>query len=305
MRLLANTRIDFVGLRRFAYVLSGIAIIVSVVLLFAGRLKLGVDFTGGHLVQVRFDTTQVTIGEVRKALADGGVSSAEVQAFGEGWEYVIRVPLPEEAAETRGAKVEQALTAGFPQGFEIVRTEDVGPKIGGELSRNAVRAVLWALGLILVYISWRFELRFAVGAVVALAHDVLITLGVLAFSGREVSLTVVAALLTIVGYSLNDTIVIFDRIREELRLQRREPLPVIINSSINKSLARTTITSLTTLLVLLMLFLFGGRVINDFAFTLLFGVIVGTYSSDFVASPVVLEWERLRARGTKTRRADA
>lgn len=296
MQILTNTRIDFVRLRYFAYVLSGIALVGSILLLSLGSLKLGIDFTGGHLVQIRFPSGTVGIAEVRRALERGGIANAEVQSFGEANEFVVRMPVSQADVGGGALPLEDRLQAAFGQAFEIVRTEDVGPKIGSELSRNAVRAVLWALALILVYISWRFELKFAVGAVVALAHDVVVTLGVLAFSGRELSLSVVAALLTIVGYSLNDTIVVFDRIREELRLQRREPFPVVINVSINKSLARTAITSLTTLLVLVALFFLGGKVINDFAFTLMFGVVVGTYSSDFIASPVVLEWERLRAR---------
>ncbi len=305
MQILRNTRIDFVRLRFYAYALSGTAIAISIILLALGNLKRGVDFTGGHLVQVKFTQGAVEIGELRAALLKGGAVNAEVQAFAEGTEYVIRTPLTEEAEGGKGAVVERALAARFPDAFEIVRAEDVGPKIGAELSRNALRAILWALGLILVYISWRFELRFAVGAVVALAHDVLITVGTLALTGREVSLPVVAGILTIVGYSLNDTIVIFDRIREELRLQRREPLPVVINAGINKSLARTLVTSFTTLLVLLTLYFFGGKVINDFAFTLLVGVIVGTYSSPFIATPVVLEWERLKARAQGAKRGSS
>lgn len=305
MQIFQTTRIDFVRLRHIALVISAAAILASITLLSLGRLKMGVDFTGGHLVQVRFEGGTVAIGRLRQILFDGGISNAEVQSFTEGLEYVVRAPLAEEAEGGSGTKLERVLAAGFPEGFEIVRTEDVGPKIGAELSRNALRAILWALGLILVYISWRFELRFAVGAVIALAHDVLITAGVLAFTGREVSLSVVAALLTIVGYSLNDTIVIFDRIREELRLQRREPLPAVINAGINKSLSRTVITSVTTLVVLLMLYVFGGKVINDFAFTLLFGVLVGTYSSIFVASPVVLEWERIKPRSRRTKRTES
>jgi preprotein translocase SecF subunit len=200
--------------------------------------------------------------------------------------------------------VEQALEAAFADRHEVVRTEDVGPKIGAELSRNAIQAVAWSLVLILIYISWRFELRFAVGAVISLLHDVTICLGMLALTGRETSLSVVAALLTVVGYSLNDTIVVCDRIREELRLQRRESLAVVINSSINLTLGRTFITGLSTLAVLFVLSVFGGRVINDFAVTLLFGTVIGTYSSIFVASPVVLEWDRLTSRGRKTRRAE-
>jgi preprotein translocase SecF subunit len=289
MQFFLEPRINFVGVRRFAYVFSGIALLGTVVLLLSGALKGGVDFTGGRLVQVRFEDVVVDISDVRSLLEEAGVGGSEVQTFGEANELLIRLPVSQEG-EQDSLTVEDIIRQGYPGSVEITRVEDVGPKIGGELRRDAIRAVLWALVLLLVYISWRFELRFAVGAVVALAHDVLITLGVFALSGREMSLPVVAALLTIVGYSLNDTIVVFDRIREQLRLMRREVFESVVNLSINKSLSRTIITSLTTFVVVLVLYLFGGKVINDFAFALLIGVLVGTYSSVFVASPVVIEW---------------
>ena len=304
LQILKNTRIDFVGLRYWGYGFSLITFVISVVLLSLGYLKPGVDFAGGHLVQVRALNAGIGIGQVRAALSTAGITDAEVQTYGSRDEFLIRVPLSEEAGASKGAGVEQALTAAFPGAHEVVRTEDVGPKIGAELSRNAVRAVLWSLALILLYVSWRFELRFAVGAVLSLAHDVTICLGFLALTGRQTSLSVVAALLTIVGYSLNDTIVVCDRIREELRLRRREPLPVIINSSINLTLSRTFITGLSAIVVLIVLSIFGGKVINDFAVTLLFGTILGTYSSIFIASPVVLEWDRLTSRFRKAKRAE-
>jgi preprotein translocase SecF subunit len=291
MQFFAEPRINFVGVRRFAYVLSGAALLGTVLLLLSGNLEGGVDFTGGRLVQVRFEGVAVNISDIRSLLEEAGVSGAEVQTFGDVNELLIRLPVAEEGQE-ESLPVEDILRGGYAGSVEITRVEDVGPKIGGELRQDAIRAVLWALVLLLIYISWRFELRFAVGAVVALAHDVLITLGVFALSGREMSLPVVAALLTIVGYSLNDTIVVFDRIREQLRLMRREVFESVVNLSINKSLSRTIITSLTTLVVVLILYLFGGKVINDFAFALLVGVLVGTYSSVFVASPVLIEWHR-------------
>jgi preprotein translocase SecF subunit len=291
MQFFSEPHINFVGVRRFAYALSGAALLGTVILLLSGSLKGGVDFTGGHLVQVRFEDVSVDISDVRSLLERAGVSGAEVQTFGDVNELLIRLPLVE-AGEQERLAVEDIILQSYPGNVEITRVEDVGPKIGGELRGDAIRAVLWALVLLLIYISWRFELRFAVGAIVALAHDVLITLGAFALSGREIGLPVVAALLTIVGYSLNDTIVVFDRIREQLRVMRREAFENIVNLSINRSLSRTIITSLTTLIVVLILYLFGGKVINDFAFALLVGVIVGTYSSVFVASPVVIEWHR-------------
>jgi len=172
----------------------------------------------------------------------------------------------------------------------------VGPKIGGELKRQALKAAAFAIVAILIYISWRFEFRFAVGAVLALLHDALITLGALAITGRQISLPVVAAILTILGYSLNDTIVVFDRIRENMRLLRREEFSKIVNTSINQTLSRTLLTSLTTLLVVVCLFVIGGEVIKDFAFALLVGIVVGTYSSIFVASPLLLAWPQHRRR---------
>jgi preprotein translocase SecF subunit len=301
MQFFSEPHINFVGVRRFAYVLSGAALLGTAILLLSGTLKGGVDFTGGHLVQVRFEGTSVHISDVRALLEEAGVGGSEVQTFGDVNELLIRVPLSPEGAQER-LPVEDIILESYAGNAEITRVEDVGPKIGSELRGDAIRAVLWALVLLLIYISWRFELRFAVGAIVALAHDVLITLGAFAISGREIGLPVVAALLTIVGYSLNDTIVVFDRIREQLRLMRREAFEHVVNLSINRSLSRTIITSLTTLIVVLILYLFGGRVINDFAFALLVGVIVGTYSSVFVASPVVIEWHRYITSRKKSER---
>lgn len=305
MQFFLEPRINFVGVRRFAYIFSGMALLGTMALLLSGSLKGGVDFTGGRLVQVRFEGVAVDISDVRALLEEAGVGGSEVQTFGDENELLIRLPVSQ-AGEQDSPAVEDIIRQGYPGSVEITRVEDVGPKIGVELRRDAIRAVLWALVLLLIYISWRFELRFAVGAVVALAHDVLITLGVFALSGREMSLPVVAALLTIVGYSLNDTIVVFDRIREQLRLMRREVFENVVNLSINKSLSRTIITSLTTVVVVLILYLFGGKVINDFAFALLIGVLVGTYSSIFVASPVVIEWHRyITSRGKGERKKGA
>jgi len=290
MQLFQEPRIDFIGIRKFGYLISGIALLITIILLVSGTIRMGVDFTGGRLLHVRFEDDTVTIGEVRGILSEIGFDRAEVQTFGDKRNLLIRLPVSQAEEENRISDIEDLLEERYGASHEVVRVEDVGPKIGGELQNNAIKAVIWALLLLLVYISWRFELRFAVGAVFALAHDVLITLGAFMISGREMSLPVVAALLTIVGYSLNDTIVVFDRIREQLRLKRREAFESVVNISLNKSLSRTVITSLTTLIVVVILFIFGGFVINDFAFALLVGVIAGTYSSLFVASPVVVEW---------------
>ncbi|MFO7916146.1 MAG: protein translocase subunit SecF [Candidatus Krumholzibacteriales bacterium] len=203
-----------------------------------------------------------------------------------------------EASEKMKAEIEKA----FPgRKIEIRRTETVGPKIGEEMKDRAWAAIIISLFGILVYISWRFEFKFAVGAIVALIHDILITLGIFSITGKELSLVVIAAFLTIVGYSLNDTIVVFDRIRENFSMRRRRSLEKMVNTSINESLSRTVITSLTTLVVVLFLFFAGGEVIHDFAFALLIGVVVGTYSSIFVASPVVIEWQNRISRKKKAR----
>jgi len=199
-------------------------------------------------------------------------------------------------------KMKEGIEKAFPdREFEIRRTETVGPKIGEEMKDRAWAAIIISLFGILVYISWRFEFKFAVGAIIALIHDILITLGIFSITGKELSLVVIAAFLTIVGYSLNDTIVVFDRIRENFSMRRRRSLEKMVNTSINESLSRTIITSLTTLVVVLFLYFAGGEVIHDFAFALLIGVIVGTYSSIFVASPVLIEWQNRISRKKKAR----
>ncbi len=303
MQLFAEPNLNLIGNRRIGYIVSGVLLVGTIILLSIGALKMGVDFTGGRLVHVRFHEASVTIGEVRALLGREGFEGIEVQTYGKTNELLIRLPISQAGQEEQAVTVESVFRNHYPDQHEVVRIDDVGPKIGRELQRNAVKAVLWALVLLLIYISWRFELRFAVGAVFALTHDVLLTLGAFMITGREMSLPVVAALLTIVGYSLNDTIVVFDRVREQLRLKRREIFDEVINISLNKSLSRTIITSMTTLVVVLALYLFGGRVINDFAFALLIGVIAGTYSSIFVASPVVVEWQKIRVKRTQGRTA--
>ncbi len=212
--------------------------------------------------------------------------------------------LPFQGIESKAAdKLKDGISKGFPEReITIRRTETVGPKIGEELKNRAWAAIVISLFGILIYISWRFEFRYAVGAIIALIHDIVITLGIFSITGKELSLVVVAAFLTIVGYSLNDTIVVFDRIRENFSMRRRESYEKMVDISINDSLSRTIITSLTTLMVVLFLFFFGGEVIHDFAFALLIGIVVGTYSSIFVASPILVEWQN---RIAKTRRSKA
>jgi preprotein translocase subunit SecF len=269
-------------------------ILVSIVSLIAqGGPKYGIDFLGGTSIELKFEK-DISVAEVRSALTQVGFGNAEIKNFGSGKEILVRVQQQETGTEISDA-IKAEISKAFPDNpYTVQMIEKVGPKIGAELRTAAVWAVLIAMFCILIYISWRFEFVFAVGAIVALFHDVIITLGVFSLLRLEISLNVIAAFLTIVGYSLNDTIVVFDRIRENLKVLRRETYENIINISINQTLSRTILTSGTTLIVVLVLYLFGGEVIHNFAFGLLIGIGIGTYSSIFVASPILVEWEKQR-----------
>ncbi len=295
MEFVKDTHINFLGHRRAAFIFSLVLIAAGVVsLVVQGGPKLGIDFQGGILLQVRFEKP-IDAERIRETLADMGHGDAEIQHFGGDREAIIRVGEGENADLT--TEIIEALNRENPDNHADVRREElVGPKVGKELQSKASQAILYALIGILIYISIRFEFRFAVGAVAALVHDVLITLGIFSMTGFEITLPVVAALLTIVGYSLNDTIVIYDRIREDKRKLYGRSFVDIVNTSLNESLSRTLVTSVTTLLVVLALFIFGGEVIRDFAFALMVGVIIGTYSSIYVASPLVVEWEIAQER---------
>jgi len=290
MEFLVGTHINFLGHRRAAFILSGALIVIGMIsLIVHGGPRLGIDFQGGTLVQVQFEKP-IDADQIRDALVEVGMGGAEIQRFGGNREAIIRVQQEEEGDLT--GVILGALDKAIPDNKAEVRREElVGPKVGSELRMKATNAILIALALILIYISIRFEFKFAVGAVAALVHDVAITLGIFSLTGREISLPVVAAFLTIVGYSLNDTIVVYDRIRENRRKLYGKSLVDIVDISINETLSRTLITSLTTLVVVLCIFFFGGEVIKDFAFALMIGVIVGTYSSIYVASPLVVEWQ--------------
>ena len=290
------------GKTGLAGILSAVLIVLGVAsMVMRGGPKLSIDFIGGTMVAVNY-TEPVDINEVRSALdqvtIDGQTfdfSNAEIKHFGDESNVVVRLPSMEDEPEQFAHKFVEKMAAAFPALVPdnktdfILSIEKVGPKIGAELSGDAVMAIFSALALILIYISIRFEFKYAVGAIAAIAHDVLITLGIFSLMDFEVSLAVIAAFLTIVGYSLNDTIVIFDRIRENVKGLKNATLSSVINESINQSLSRTIITSLTTLFVVMVLFLVGGEVIHTFAFAMIVGVIVGTYSSVFVASPVVIK----------------
>jgi preprotein translocase subunit SecF len=294
MQFLVNANFDLVGKRRISLVFSGMLILLSLLsLLFHKGPNYGIDFLGGTSIEMRF-AEAIPIADVRSAVSSAGFPNAEIKNFGAPNEILVRVQQQEENTEITNP-IKDALTQAFPGNpYEVRFVEKVGPKIGAELRSAAVWAILAAMFFILLYISWRFEFIFAVGAIVALFHDVTITLGVFSLLELEITLATIAAFLTIVGYSLNDTIVVFDRIRENLKVLRRDTYEIIVNKSLNQSLTRTLVTSLTTLLVVVILYFFGGEVIRDFAFALIIGVIIGTYSSVFIASPILIEWHERR-----------
>lgn len=284
-QIFVNTHYNIVGKRVYAYWISGIIILLGILSFIFQGLNYGIDFHGGTLVQLKFEE-DITAGEIRNLLTSPELGNPQIQRSEQN-EYMIRVLSVGTGDEIQNI-IEEDLEG---REFEVRRVEMVGPKIGEELRRKAVGAIFAALVLILVYISIRFELKFAIGAVGALFHDVLITLGIFSIFQWEISMPVLAAFLTIVGYSLNDTIVVYDRIRENKLSHKNKTFPDIINLSINESLSRTVITSLTTFFVVLVLVLFGGEVLFGFSIAMLIGVIVGTYSSSFVASPLLIIWE--------------
>lgn len=333
--------IDFAANKTIAISLSIILILCGIIsLLLKGGPKLGIDFTGGTLLQVKFNN-KIDIQDIREILRTIGMGDGDIQEFGSNTEVLIKMERSSSKLEDIGSKVKEAFDKAFPkQNVRMERVEAVGPKVGGDLRQKALFALYYAILFIVVYISGRFEfkwtssiilagclilcmqillslfpglsitilifaalavtigfciwlnLKYALAAIIALIHDVLITVGAFSITNKEFTLPVIAALLTIIGYSLNDTIVIFDRIRENKRSYKKSSMAEVINSSINQSLSRTLLTSLTTLLMVAALFILGGEVIHDFSFALLVGVIVGTYSSIFIASPILLAWKR-------------
>ena len=290
MKFLAKkTQIDFMGKRRVALILSAILMVLSIGSLVTRGMNFGLDFTGGTLIEVGYPTAPATA-DVRANLQSAGFDDAVVQTFGAANDILVRIPprdAEESSAELSG-EVLAALSNGVDGELETRRVEFVGPQVGEELTEQGILAVVYALMGIFLYVMFRFQWRFSVGAVVALVHDITITMGILSLAQVSFDLTVVAALLAVIGYSLNDTIVLFDRIRENFpRLRKRNPTEVV-NISVNETLARTLMTSITTLLVLSALFIFGGEIIHAFAFTLIVGVLIGTYSSIYVASTSLL-----------------
>jgi len=304
--------IDWMGKAKYFYALSAILLLAGwVSILSKGGLYYDIDFKGGTNVDVRFSQPHST-DEIRKALSTQGLGKSEIQASGSAAlgsgtssEFLIFVEQKagseEQALDASKAQVLAALNATYGQGsFEVRNAEIVGPKVGAELRRQAIFVTLYALGGMLLYIAFRFEWVFGAAAVLAVFHDVLITLGFFSLLHFEISLTVIAALLTLVGYSMNDTIVIFDRVRENNRLMRKEDFAQIVNKSINQTLSRTILTSGLTFLTVLVLFLMGGQVLRAFSFALVVGIVVGTYSSFGIAAPLVVWWHRWKDQGTAT-----
>lgn len=285
----AGTKLGFINARRIAFVLSTLLILVSIALFFTRGLNLGIDFIGGSTVEIQTEGP-ADIGRIRTIASGLGLGDVSAQLFGEDNEVLIRFeqqPGGEEAQKAAQIRVEQALIAAI-DGVSIRSTAFIGPKVSAELARDGTLAVTLAVLAVLVYIWFRFEWQFGVGAVVALVHDVLLTIGFFSITRLEFNLSIIAAILTIVGYSLNDTVVVYDRIRENIRKYRKLAMPELLDRSINDTLSRTVMTSLTTVLALLALFFFGGAVIRGFTSAMIWGIVVGTYSSIFIASPVLL-----------------
>ena len=283
LRSLKLPTIDFINKRKYAMVFSALLLIVSVISLGWQGLKLGIDFTGGTLIEVGYQQT-ANLEDIRTKLVSASYTGTNVQYFGSDTEVLIQL----EPQTISSAKLSSSIIQMLGDGIDVRRVEFVGPKVGEELTNDGGLALLYALIGILIYVAFRFEYRFALGSITALIHDVIITLGVFSILQIEFNLTVLAAILAVIGYSLNDTIVVFDRIRENFLSTRHiEPVP-IVNDALNQTLTRTLMTSLTTLIVLLALFYLGGEVIHSFAGALIIGVVIGTYSSIFVASSMIL-----------------
>ncbi|HIF02604.1 MAG TPA: protein translocase subunit SecF [Nitrospinaceae bacterium] len=293
------TEFDFMGQKTTAIWLSCAIILIGVIsIMMHGGLKYGIDFEGGTLVQLKFENPP-EIEEIRDGLRTIGLGDSTIQEFGSKNHILVRVERSEGKLEEIGTKIKNSLTEKYKAESIIVeRVEMVGPKVGKDLREKAILSIVYAIIGIVIYISWRFEFQYAVAAIIALTHDVLVTMGAFSLADKEFTLVIVAAFLAIIGYSLNDTIVVFDRIRENMRRKGKVLLKDIINNSINQTLSRTILTSGTTLLVVIALFFLGGEIIHDFSFALMIGVLVGTYSSIFIASVFLVYWEN---RSTKKR----
>ncbi len=287
----SELHIDFMGAKKWALLGSFIIIGIGIAsLIVKGGFRYGVDFAGGTIVQVKFNKSMDT-DKLRDSLNVLGLGEILIQRFGpkDENEFLLRLTQTTSSVEGFENNISEILEKDFSSdSFEIRRVEMVGPKVGADLRKKGFWAIIFATIGVLIYVWWRFEFVYSLGAILALVHDVFVTLGAFSLTNREITLPVIAALLTIIGYSLNDTIVIYDRVRDNLKLLRHQPLEKILNTSINQTLSRTILTSLTTFFVVLSLYVLGGEVINDFAFALMIGVVVGTYSSVYIASPVAM-----------------
>lgn len=297
MRLLTHTNIDFLSKRKKYYLLSLIVAIIGLAALFYNGIPLGIDFQGGTEMQVRF-SNPVEVDELRDAMDKSGFSGMEIKSMGSEADYLLRTPLQGEG-QTVAEKIQTGITENLKgKSFEVLRTDKVGPKIGKELRTNAIYAIVFSLLGILIYLALRFQLVYAVAAVVAVFHDVIITVSLVALFNLifpslqlEFNQTMLAAFLTLIGFSTNDTVVIFDRIRENIKLFKNENIVSVMNKSVNATLSRTFITSGTVLLTVLVLLFFGGEVLRGFAFTFTIGIITGTYSTIFIASAIAVDWQ--------------
>ena len=302
LELIKDTKIDFMGKRKFAFIFSGILSVIGIIAIVQvanGRANLGIDFAGGTAIQLKFEK-QIDIHAVRQALEEGGIKDFDLQDFPAVNKLLIRVKKTEQQLGQASDALTGLISGKFPDNKYVVdSTTVIGPKVGGRLRADAAQAVALATVGILIYVAIRFKFNFAVGATVATFHDVLAVLGIFYLLGREINLILITALLTVAGYSLTDTVVVFDRIRENLKLRLKDPVEAVMNVSINEVLSRTLVTSLTVLITSIALFFFGGEVIHDFSLAMIMGVIVGTYSSIFVASPVVLLWGGRKPLGKK------
>jgi preprotein translocase subunit SecF len=311
LRLFDSANYDFLRIRKHAYRASVLVFIPGMLFLAFRGLNESIEFTGGSLIQVHALDSAIAIGDIRSALTDQGIRGAEISTFGSAQDFVIRAASvggpeteSEGTAEATARAVDAALRTAFGDGYRIERVEAVGPRVGRELRYKALMAVLLSFGATLIYLTLRFEWRFAIAAIAATAHDILLTIAFVSLMNLEITLVVIAAVLTIVGYSLNDTIIVFDRVRENLHKFKRQSIYEVLNRSVNETLPRTVLTAGTTLAATASLLIFAGPVIRGFAWVMAFGLVVGTFSSIFIASPVLLaierRWPGEDVRGTKT-----
>jgi preprotein translocase subunit SecF len=283
-----DTHINFLSKIATFLTISIMLVILSIGTIFFKGLNFGIDFNGGTIIEVQKIIGNADVSEMRERLSSLDIGNTQLQEFGKETDLLIRV---EQNSDQEGSQqaIIKKITETIQSDYEIRRIEVVGPKVSGELIQKGITAVIASIVCVLIYIWFRFEWQFGVGAIVALIHDIIITIGVFSLFQLEFNLSIIAALLTIVGYSLNDTVVIYDRIREELRKYKKMPILELINQALNQTLSRTLMTSITTLIALLSLYLFGGEVIRGFTFAMIWGVLIGTYSSIFIASPVLIK----------------